>query len=444
MNLYLYPNADISSGLTPQGESNNYECVDETFGNYNEDTDYVHTNGTTEVEDIYGLPDHTTESGTINYVIVNARCKSHEYAQSPTGIYKLLVNIGGTTYYSADKLITMGYSTINNMWIENPDTDSAWTWTNIDDLRIGVKCNSPTTEGALLEHFFRPNAAGSANGGARWLGCYGYGTYVGAGGGSNWSYVDEEIPDDCDTVIAFTTTGRDSYNIPNHTTETGAIQKVTIFLRARGYYSQVSVNASLRINGSYYDHLLTGFPKTYFETKSKEYALNPDDSAAWEWADIDALEIGFERGSSTSNQTQVYIVVQYIEDVNPDIRTTQCFAVVNYTPSAIDLVLDNPKAIRDSYGRKIGMFSFPDGEYRIGDFGVGNKTLVLSGTQLTDSASKMQTLKEMKKRGETVTITGLDDSDLNDDYVIRSVRKTEEGGSSTITYDYEIVLERTD
>lgn len=52
-----------------------------------------------------------------------------------------------------------------------------------------------------------------------------------------------------------------------------------------------------------------------WETVSEEWAVNPADSEAWEWADIDALQIGVSivRGAAGTEAqcTQVYVEVDY-------------------------------------------------------------------------------------------------------------------------------------
>lgn len=53
-----------------------------------------------------------------------------------------------------------------------------------------------------------------------------------------------------------------------------------------------------------------------WETVSQEWATNPDDSQAWEWADIDDLQIGVSLVRTHAGNyvkcTQVYVVVDYI------------------------------------------------------------------------------------------------------------------------------------
>jgi len=86
-NLYLYPNDHgCNIDLTPEGDAKNCECVDDLRLNPDEDSTYVYSSATDLNYDLYELPDHTTETGTINYEHIYAKAKSHSCPLSPDGI----------------------------------------------------------------------------------------------------------------------------------------------------------------------------------------------------------------------------------------------------------------------------------------------------------------------------------------------------------------------
>jgi hypothetical protein len=130
--------------LTRSTGDANYKCVDEETAN--DDTDYVYYyNAQSYYTDVYNLTNHTTENGCINSITVYARCKVYDSRPGMFpipryyGYVKLALYLNGTTNYSsAFSLSKNSYSYFSNIWVENPDTGSAWTWNDIDDLQAGV------------------------------------------------------------------------------------------------------------------------------------------------------------------------------------------------------------------------------------------------------------------------------------------------------------------
>lgn len=156
-NLYIYPNGDLSSctEFTAVGDNPNYTCVDEDRLTPDEDITYVWWNGIATAIDIYELQNHTTETGTINYVQIYARAKSHLYSQDAAGVYKILCcpnSECSITYASADINLTAAYATYSRVWENNPDDAAAWQWTDIDILAAGIQCSSPTTPAPEAEN----------------------------------------------------------------------------------------------------------------------------------------------------------------------------------------------------------------------------------------------------------------------------------------------------
>lgn len=110
------------------------------------DTTYVESaDSTTRYLDLYNLP-ASSGAGTINSIKVYAVAKVT--GGSSTGS----LDIGFKTdeysiYYT--KLATTSYATQSQQWNTNPDTESAWTWEEIDDLQIGIRLRRGSEAGAL-------------------------------------------------------------------------------------------------------------------------------------------------------------------------------------------------------------------------------------------------------------------------------------------------------
>ena len=130
----LRPNAaGDSSALTAVGDSPNYACVDESSAD--EDTTYVNRdyNSTAYTLDLYNLPAHSG-SGVINSITIYARCrKTHD-----VGYAKIACKTHSATYYGSEETLGESYANYSKQYTTNPNTSSAWTWTEIDALQVGV------------------------------------------------------------------------------------------------------------------------------------------------------------------------------------------------------------------------------------------------------------------------------------------------------------------
>ena len=136
--------------------------------------------------------------------------------------------------------------------------------------------------------------------------------------------------------------------------------------------------------------------------------------------------------------TQIYLEIQH--DLQPIIRTTQLYAVVNYDPPQQSVTLNDPTSLEINHSRRIQRFYFSSGDYEVSDFGRAGKTLVLRGTETTDAQSKMQTLKTMTHYGKYITLSGLPDSNLDGNYYITDFRWEKREGYVNIV-DWELTLE---
>ena len=161
----------------------------------------------------------------------------------------------------------------------------------------------------------RPNAGGDES-----L-CYYYLSGGDSGSGAfdkNWRCVDEAVADEDTTYVSSTNSNRyDLYNIPNHTTESGIINHITVFARCRCESAPQQASLAIRIKS---DGVTTEddwvWVTTSYDDYSKQWVTNPADAGAWEWADIDALQIGvrlrvINPATDYTRCTQVYVVVDY-------------------------------------------------------------------------------------------------------------------------------------
>jgi len=93
-----------------------------------------------------------------------------------------------------------------------------------------------------------------------------------------------------------------------------------------------------------------------------------------------------------------------------------------------------------SHGRKITRHTFPSGDYEVDDYGRANKTLTISGREVTNANNKMQDLKDICHYGAKVTIAGLPDTNLNTDYMVRDFNFTPPTGTVD-QYNWSLTLE---
>lgn len=125
-----------------------------------------------------------------------------------------------------------------------------------------------------------PNASGDA-------------TDLTASAGNNWEAVNEAPPDTSSYVYSSTATEKDLYNVDDPLAGTETLGSVTVNIVAKldsgsGNLATTIKAGTTEDDGA--DIALTENWTWYQQT----WNVNPDDSAAWEPADIDALQIGVE------------------------------------------------------------------------------------------------------------------------------------------------------
>lgn len=130
----------------------------------------------------------------------------------------------------------------------------------------------------------------------------------------HWNLVDEASADDWTTRIGNMSSAdayqRDLYNLPA-SSGSGTINFIKIYFRHQG--TDGFAKPSLKSNSTVTDGTEVNLSGSW-TTSSQQWNTNPADSEAWEWADINALQIGVSLKRTAPNDaycTQVYVEVDY-------------------------------------------------------------------------------------------------------------------------------------
>ncbi|MCX6666279.1 MAG: hypothetical protein NT038_09560, partial [Euryarchaeota archaeon] len=162
-------------------------------------------------------------------------------------------------------------------------------------------------------YVFRPNNNGTS-------------TQLSPGGDTyNWECVDDVVADDGTTYVY--NSGKpwknDTYNIPNHVTQSFPIYNVTVHARVDGWGHATTpvYTTSYAITIKSGTHYFNGDTHTYTSSVrwvdiQYTWLTNPNTSVAWNWADIDALEIGISSASGGIAGHYTYCSQVYAE-INP-------------------------------------------------------------------------------------------------------------------------------
>jgi len=138
---------------------------------------------------------------------------------------------------------------------------------------------------------------------------------------THWGAVDEVVPDEDSSYVhtASKTFQRDLYNLPA-SSGSGTINKITVWFRCRVTTQDYNfAKASIKSDGTVTDGSQKN-PTTSWGNFSQQWATNPADGHAWEWADIDALQIGVSLQGDIDYAESAYCTQVYVE--------------VDYTPAA--------------------------------------------------------------------------------------------------------------
>lgn len=190
-------------------------------------------------------------------------------------------------------------------------------------LREGWKCisrNGPfvvllSPEGIRKEldlrhdiETLRPNAAGDL-------------TEMSPNTGANWQCVDEAVADDDVTYVQATfneSYQSDLYHLPA-SSGLGTINSIKVYFCVLVNTSGDASYPLLKEGGTLTTGTVVGF-NVAWTTHSQTWTTNPRTGSAWQWSEIDALQIGIKIGSAfnigTDECTQVYVEVDYTPAVS--------------------------------------------------------------------------------------------------------------------------------
>jgi hypothetical protein len=181
---------------------------------------------------------------------------------------------------------------------------------------ISATCSMPQSGTAAVTATFaanililRPNAAGGWTDIPNELPNSGY----------HFDKVNLVTPNDATTYIYSNTSDAiyyaDMYNLPNHTSESGIINSVSITWRGNASSSnRFKPRIMPSTNPLYGTEVQSG--NGTFQNFTQVWTTNPETGIAWTWATIDALQVGISIYTTVATTT----------------KCSQLYATVNYTP----------------------------------------------------------------------------------------------------------------
>jgi len=424
VSIFIYPNGDLAGCIdfTPVGDSDNYKCIDEAKNIPDGDTTHVMWNNASTGIDMYSLPNDTDFTGTINYVQVFARAKSYPINQSPSGIFKIICSPNsdcGTLFKSNNIDLITGYRSHTKIWTKNPLTTIDWTLNDIRNLSIGIETSSPTLIDKELIQRLNPNSDGDIN---NWghIGCWALHYKNVADPGTNCNIWDI-TPSERNELFNFQGT--------EITGTTGTIDYIKVFALITRSHWTYTRNARF----THKDYGTTENADWFLLLPGSPYLVNHTwttqaTGAAWTWAALDQVQFGMDLSDSgiEISMYEYYIAVYYHTNINPEIRTTQCFAKVNYTPPSDSCTLNKPEKISVDHSENIKMLNFWDGTRDVYGLNRSGKSMILTGSEYqSDTCDKscpcehIACVRAMGKDGSTIEISELR-SLFNGSYKIRS------------------------
>jgi hypothetical protein len=124
--------------MTPDGDNPNYNCVDDLIGEQDGVITEVFTGETK--KDTYNIDNHTGETGIIDEICVYAAI-DNDTEEGEAYAY-IMIRTNGNDYYG-DNITALVYcagdfTIFSYTWSANPYTGATWTWSEIDNLEIGL------------------------------------------------------------------------------------------------------------------------------------------------------------------------------------------------------------------------------------------------------------------------------------------------------------------
>jgi len=214
-----------------------------------------------------------------------------------------IVNTVGAVIINPDVLILANGYTMHTITAQN------FSYMNIETNYTQLSWEYITTHPTKTTSAYIPNAPGT------------YANFN-PSAGANWQCVDETIHDMDATYVQ---TGSaaikyDTYNIPDHTTETDPINFVTVTVSAKKTGADANKIWCV-VNPAPGPNSMSGVfnPTATYVNYSYNWLTNPNTGVAWIWPDIDTLQIGVKSDDasvfSLTYVTQVYMTINYTDTV---------------------------------------------------------------------------------------------------------------------------------
>jgi len=131
----LFPSSPGSSSSLWDypGSGGNWTATSETTADG--DVSYVRGNGNPWRLDTYSAGNHSAGTGAIDSVRIVITCRAVGSSEQ----VRTAVVIGGSVYYgTAISITNYSYAEYSTAYSTNPATGSAWTWSAVDNMEIGV------------------------------------------------------------------------------------------------------------------------------------------------------------------------------------------------------------------------------------------------------------------------------------------------------------------
>lgn len=127
------PGSETSIGQEHPNNAIHWQLVSDSSDDTYVFTSHDATNG----RDLYALPDHDpTTSGTIDSITVYFRILSPGQSQATA---LAAIKTHDTVYEGTSTAPSSNWTTYSQSWSRNPNTNTSWTWSEIDALEAGVR-----------------------------------------------------------------------------------------------------------------------------------------------------------------------------------------------------------------------------------------------------------------------------------------------------------------
>src|SRR3989339_640493 len=269
---------------------------------------------------VVNIDDHAV-TGAIDSIQVSVLLKSSVNLSGTGDGIKIRIKTHNVAYTDSviDEVATT-YTYYTFSWINNPNTDGAWTWGEFDPLQAGcvAAVSAPSAldtlfaDHVMVKVFYQPSGASGDTG----LALY---AVAGTGNGNAWTAGGATVGDDAMAIDGSASTVSGSGNLLSvpirDTTAAGTIDSVRVRVYAKNSIANQAIRPALRISAATYVPGANQTVTASYAFYSYAWAQNPATSLAWTWNDINNLEAGcvsYSAGGSFSTDfVSVHVFYQF-------------------------------------------------------------------------------------------------------------------------------------